>query len=98
MSCARKLNQWEVLAEFGHATENFDILLDSLWRLPQPPMTATAAPPPGANWAELRDVVLPKAQVEETSRLRMVQAYCLLQENDAASVKEAESRVSQVDS
>ena len=59
ISSAKRLNQWELLADFGRSVENYDILMDTLWKLP--------------DWPALKDNVLPKAQVEETPRLRMVQ-------------------------
>lgn len=59
ISSAKRLNQWELLADFGRSVENYDILMDTLWKLP--------------DWPALKDNVLPKAQVEESPRLRMVQ-------------------------
>lgn len=64
IGCAKQLNQWDVLAEFGKSVENYDILLDCLWKVP--------------DWTTLKDTVLVKAQVEEAPKLRILEAYVAL--------------------
>ncbi|RID59278.1 hypothetical protein BRARA_F02519 [Brassica rapa] len=59
--------------------ENYEILLDSLWKLP--------------DWAYLKDHVIPKAQVEETPKLRLVQAYFALHDRNSSGVGDAENIV-----
>ncbi|KAJ7563398.1 hypothetical protein O6H91_03G108600 [Diphasiastrum complanatum] len=81
ISCARRLNQWEMLSDFGKNVENYEILLDSLWKIPE--------------WTTLKETVLPKAQVEETPKLRMVQAYVALHDGSMTGVSEADTRVAQ---
>ncbi|KAL2624095.1 hypothetical protein R1flu_008340 [Riccia fluitans] len=86
IACARRLNQWEPLVEFARNVENYDIQLDCVWKIP--------------DWASLKDNVLPKAQVEETSKFRMAQAYVLFNEAtmtgvNMTSVSEADTRISQ---
>lgn len=78
---AKRLNHWEVLAEFGKNVENYEILIDCLWKVP--------------DWAMLKDTVLPKAQVEETPKYRMVQAYSALSDGSLNGVSDAEQRVQQ---
>lgn len=80
-ACAKQLNQWEVLVDFGRSVENYDILLDTLWKIP--------------DWALLKDNVLPKAQVDDSPKKCMVQAYAALNEGSLASVQEADNRVGQ---
>ncbi|KAJ8771163.1 hypothetical protein K2173_023488 [Erythroxylum novogranatense] len=77
--CANQLSQWDALADFGKGIENYEILLDSLWKLPE--------------WAYMKDHVIPKAQVEETPKLRLIQAYFALHERNTNSVVDAESMV-----
>lgn len=77
--CAGQLSQWDALADFGKSIENYDILLDSLWKVP--------------DWAYLKDHVIPKAQVEETPKLRVVQAYFALHERNVNGVGDAENIV-----
>jgi hypothetical protein len=48
--------------------ENYDILLDTLWKV--------------SEWQNLKDTVLPKAQVEESPKFRMVQAYAALNDKE----------------
>ncbi|VFQ99863.1 unnamed protein product [Cuscuta campestris] len=79
LSCASQLSQWDALVDFGKAVENYEILLDSLWKQP--------------DWAYLKDQVIPKAQVEETPKLRIIQAYFALHEKNTNGVAEAESIV-----
>jgi transformation/transcription domain-associated protein len=81
LACSHRLNQWEVLVDFGRSVENYDILLDTLWKV--------------SEWQNLKDTVLPKAQVEESPKFRMVQAYAALNENSLSSVNEADMRVGQ---
>ncbi|KAL3681984.1 hypothetical protein R1sor_000006 [Riccia sorocarpa] len=86
VACARRLNQWEPLVEFARNVENYDIQLDCLWKIP--------------DWASLKDNVLPKAQVEETPKFRMIQAYVSFNEATVAgvnmtSVSDADMRISQ---
>ncbi|GLJ07095.1 hypothetical protein SUGI_0058030 [Cryptomeria japonica] len=81
ISCARQLNQWEVLADFGKTVENYEILLDCLWKIPE--------------WSFLKENVFPKAQVEDTTKFRIVQAYLALHDGSITGVSEADSRVVQ---
>lgn len=81
ISCARQLNQWEVLADFAKGIENYEILLDCLWKIPE--------------WAFLKDNVFPKAQVEDTTKFRIVQAYLALHDGSITGVTEAENRFAQ---
>eukprot|EP00958_Prasinococcus_capsulatus_P028071 scaffold6247_cov416-Prasinococcus_capsulatus_cf.AAC.17 len=64
IQCGRQLNQWELLSDFAKGVEHYDLLVDSLWRI--------------SEWTTLKETILPKAQVEETPRLKMVQAYVAL--------------------
>ncbi|KAJ0977267.1 hypothetical protein J5N97_012741 [Dioscorea zingiberensis] len=48
------------LADYGKSVDNYEILLDCLWKVP--------------DWAYMKDNVIPKAQVEETPKLRTVVA------------------------
>ncbi|KAI4327728.1 hypothetical protein L6164_020154 [Bauhinia variegata] len=75
--CASQLSQWEALADFGKSVENYEILLDSLWKLP--------------DWTYLKDHVIPKAQVEETPKLRLIRAYFALHEKNTNGVGDAEN-------
>lgn len=77
--CATQLSQWDALVDFGKSVENYDILLDSLWKLP--------------DWAYLKDHVIPKAQVEETPKLRLIQAFFALHERNTNGVQDAENIV-----
>lgn len=77
--CASQLSQWDALVEFGKSIENYEILLDSLWKLP--------------DWAYMKDVVIPKAQVEETPKLRLIQAFFALHDKNANGVGDAENIV-----
>ena len=66
VTCARELNQWNQLADFGRRTENYRLLMDSLWKI--------------ADWHTLKDTVLPKIQTHDMPQLLMVQGYVHLQE------------------
>lgn len=77
--CASQLSQWDVLVDFGKLVENYEILLDSLWKQP--------------DWSYLKDHVIAKAQVEETPKLRIIQAYFALHEKNTNGVGDAESIV-----
>ncbi|CAH8274165.1 unnamed protein product [Arabidopsis lyrata] len=79
LHCATQLGQWDALVDFGKSTENYEILLDSLWKAP--------------DWTYLKDHVIPKAQVEETPKLRLVQACFSLHEKNANGVGDAENIV-----
>ncbi|XP_031475658.1 uncharacterized protein LOC116247605 isoform X2 [Nymphaea colorata] len=81
ISCARQLSQWDVLVDFGRSVDNYEILLDSLWKV--------------SDWAYMKEHVFPKAQVEETTKYRLVQAYFALHEGNTNGVEEAESKVGQ---
>ncbi|KAH9611581.1 hypothetical protein KSS87_004438 [Heliosperma pusillum] len=78
LSCASQLSQWDALADFGKSIENYDILLDSLWKVP--------------DWASLKDVI-PKAQVEETPKLKIIHAYFALHDRNVNGVGDAENIV-----
>ncbi|KAG2376186.1 uncharacterized protein HKW66_Vig0156600 [Vigna angularis] len=77
--CASQLSQWEALADFGKSVENYEILLDSLWKLP--------------DWTYMKEHVIPKAQVEETPKLRLIQAYFALHDKNTNGVGDAENMV-----
>ncbi|GMH24561.1 hypothetical protein Nepgr_026404 [Nepenthes gracilis] len=77
--CASQLCQWEPLADFGKSIENYEILLDSLWKVP--------------DWTYMKDHVIPKAQVEETPKLRIIQAYFALHDRNVNGVGDAENLV-----
>ncbi|KAJ7953120.1 Transformation/transcription domain-associated protein [Quillaja saponaria] len=77
--CASQLSQWDALVDFGKSIENYEILLDSLWKLP--------------DWAYMKDHVIPKAQVEETPKLRLIQAYFALHDKNTNGVGDAENIV-----
>ncbi|KAJ8545743.1 hypothetical protein K7X08_018326 [Anisodus acutangulus] len=79
LCCASQLSQWDVLVDFGKMVENYEILLDSLWKQP--------------DWAYLKDHVIPKAQVEDSPKLRIIQAYFSLHEKSTNGVAEAENTV-----
>ncbi|KAL6010354.1 hypothetical protein ACLOJK_000785 [Asimina triloba] len=77
--CATQLSQWDVLADFGKSVENYEILLDCLWKIP--------------DWAYMKDHVITKAQVEETPKFRLVQAFFALHDRNANGVGDAENLV-----
>ncbi|KAG8099235.1 hypothetical protein GUJ93_ZPchr0013g36432 [Zizania palustris] len=77
--CATQLGQWDVLADFGKGVENYEILLDCLWKVP--------------DWTYMKDSVIPKAQVEETPKLRLIQAFFTLHDKSNNGVGEAENLV-----
>ncbi|KAE8707127.1 hypothetical protein F3Y22_tig00110387pilonHSYRG00919 [Hibiscus syriacus] len=79
LSCASQLSQWDALVEFGKSIENYEILLDNLWKLP--------------DWAYMKDHVIPKAQVEETPKLRLIQAFFALHDKNTNGVGDAENIV-----
>ena len=76
--CATQLSQWNALVDFGMSVENYEILLDSLWKLP--------------DWTYMKDHVIPKAQVENTLKHRLIQAFLALHDRNANGV-DAESIV-----
>eukprot|EP00252_Welwitschia_mirabilis_P021819 TRINITY_DN5712_c0_g1_i1.p1 TRINITY_DN5712_c0_g1~~TRINITY_DN5712_c0_g1_i1.p1 ORF type:complete len:3567 (+),score=681.06 TRINITY_DN5712_c0_g1_i1:1467-10703(+) len=77
LSCARQLSQWDVLVDFGKSVENYEILLDCLWKVP--------------DWAALKEL-LPKAQLEDTAKHCIIQAFLSLQEGTLPGVSEAENK------
>uniref|UniRef100_A0A6N2M667 FAT domain-containing protein n=1 Tax=Salix viminalis TaxID=40686 RepID=A0A6N2M667_SALVM len=77
--CASQLSQWGALVDFGKSTENYEILLDCLWKLP--------------DWAYMKDHVIPKAQVEETPKLRLIQAFFALHDRNTNGIGDTESIV-----
>ncbi|XP_072974683.1 uncharacterized protein [Typha angustifolia] len=81
LCCASQLSQWDVLADFGKSVDNYEILPDCLWKVP--------------DWSYMKDNVIPKvqAQVEETPKLRLVQAFFALHDKNANGVGEAENLV-----
>ncbi|KAK4791103.1 hypothetical protein SAY86_031516 [Trapa natans] len=79
LHCATHLSQWEALVDFGKSVENYKILLDSLWKLP--------------DWSYLKDQVIPNAQVEETPKLSLIQALFALHEKNTNGLAEAENMV-----
>ncbi|XP_020600148.1 LOW QUALITY PROTEIN: transformation/transcription domain-associated protein-like [Phalaenopsis equestris] len=78
--CASQLSQWDALTEFGKSVENYEILYDCLWKVP--------------DWAYLKDNVIQKAQLEETPKLRIVQAFFSLHDRNTGGVADAEGTVS----
>eukprot|EP00798_Chlamydomonas_sp_ICE-L_P011531 gene11531-34243_t len=50
--CAKQLNQWDSLLEYARSTENHELAVDCLWRQ--------------SEWADLKDTLQTKAQLEET--------------------------------
>ncbi|XP_042425801.1 transformation/transcription domain-associated protein-like [Zingiber officinale] len=79
LSCASQLSQWDALADFGKSIENYEILLDCLWKVP--------------DWTYLKESVISKAQVEETPKYRLVQAFFSLHDMNASGASEAENIV-----
>ncbi|KAL8143397.1 hypothetical protein V2J09_016429 [Rumex salicifolius] len=77
--CASQLSQWDALADFGKSIENYEILLDSLWKVP--------------DWAYMKDHVIPKVQVEENPKLKIIEAYFTLHDRNVNGVGEAENLV-----
>ncbi|KAJ4844568.1 hypothetical protein Tsubulata_023584 [Turnera subulata] len=77
--CATQLSQWDALVDFGKSIENYEILLDSLWKLP--------------DWTYMKDHVIPKAQVEETPKLRLIQAFFALHDRNTNGIGDAENIV-----
>ena len=75
--CASQLSQWDGLVDFGKSIDNYEILLDSLWKFP--------------DWAYMKDHVIPKAQVEETPKLRLIQAFFALHDRNTNGIGDAES-------
>ncbi|EIE23491.1 hypothetical protein COCSUDRAFT_65942 [Coccomyxa subellipsoidea C-169] len=68
LACAAELSQWEVVAEYASVTENYAQMAECLWRL--------------HDWMRLKDIVLPKANVEDTPQSEMIRTYVKLQEGD----------------
>uniref|UniRef100_A0A2P2JR38 Uncharacterized protein MANES_01G145600 n=1 Tax=Rhizophora mucronata TaxID=61149 RepID=A0A2P2JR38_RHIMU len=79
LHCASQLGQWDALFDFGKSVDNYEILLDSIWKLP--------------DWAYMKDQVLPKAQVEETPKLRLIQSYFSLHDRNTNGNGDAENIV-----
>lgn len=79
INCASQLSQWDALSEFGKSVENYDILLDSLWKIP--------------DWAYMKEYVLTKAQVEETPKLHLVKGFFSLHDRTSNGAVEAENIV-----
>ncbi|KAI8019703.1 Transcription-associated protein 1 [Camellia lanceoleosa] len=77
--CASQLSQWDVLVDFGKLVENYEVLMDSLWKQP--------------DWVYLKENVITKAQIEETPKLRIIQAYFALHDKNANGVGNAENIV-----
>ncbi|KAF8410450.1 hypothetical protein HHK36_002979 [Tetracentron sinense] len=65
--------------DFGKSVENYEILLDCLWKIP--------------DWAYMKHNVIPKAQVEETLKLHLVQAFLTLHDRNINGVRDAENIV-----
>ena len=76
LCCASQLSQWEALVDFGKSIDNYEILLDSLWKMP--------------DWAYMKEHVIPKAQVEETPKICLIQAYFKLHDRSTNGVADAE--------
>ncbi|PKA60897.1 Serine/threonine-protein kinase ATR [Apostasia shenzhenica] len=79
LHCASQLSQWEALTDFGKSVENYEILYDCLWKVP--------------DWAYMKENLIPKAQLEETPKLRIVQAFFALHDGNAGGVGDAEGTV-----
>ncbi|KAK6237341.1 hypothetical protein QUC31_002810 [Theobroma cacao] len=77
--CSTQLSEWDALVDFGKTVENYEILLDCLWKLP--------------DWAYMKDHVIPKAQVEETPKLRLIQAFFALHDRNTNGVGDADNIV-----
>lgn len=77
--CATQLSQWDALVDFGKNIENYEILFDSLWKLP--------------DWAYMKDHVMSKAQVEETPKVHLIRAYFTLHDRNTNGVGDAENEV-----
>ena len=77
ISCARQLNQWEILVDYAKDIKNHKILLDSLWNIP--------------DWVFLKEKVFPKAQVEDTLKFHIIKAYVALHDGNITGVTEAEN-------
>lgn len=76
LNCSRQLGQWDALADFGKLVENYDILLDCLWKLP--------------DWTYLKDHLIPNTQVEETLKTQIIKSYFFLHEKNTSAVEDTE--------
>ncbi|KAK1363493.1 Histone acetyltransferase SAGA, TRRAP/TRA1 component, PI-3 kinase superfamily [Heracleum sosnowskyi] len=74
LNCSRQLGQWDALADFGKLVENYDILLDSLWKQ--------------QDWTYLKDHLIPNIQVEETLKTHINKAYFFLHEKNTSAVED----------
>ncbi|KAK4773935.1 hypothetical protein SAY87_028954 [Trapa incisa] len=79
LHCATQLSQWDALVDFGKSVENYEILFDSLWKLP--------------DWSYLKDQVIPKAQVGETPKVRLIQAFFALHDRNTTGLGDADTMV-----
>ncbi|KAG0495759.1 hypothetical protein HPP92_000450 [Vanilla planifolia] len=79
LHCASQLSQWDALADFGKSVENYEILYDCLWKVP--------------DWAYLKDNVIPKAQLEETPKLQYCAIIFSLHDRNANGIGDAEGTV-----
>lgn len=77
--CSRQLGQWDALADFGKLVENYDILLDSLWKQ--------------QDRTYLKNHLIPNTQVEETLKTHILKTYFSLHEKSANAVEDTEYRV-----
>lgn len=66
LSTCMELNQWDTVAEYAKSTENSALQLEAASKQ--------------HDWAHLKQMVLPKAQVEEGAEFTMVKAQLQLQE------------------
>jgi len=73
INAARHLGQWDALSEFSRSVDHLDMQLDCVWRVP--------------DWNALNDL-LHRSHVEETPRLKMLNAFLCLHE---AKVQDAEA-------
>ncbi len=62
MSTARELGQWGDLVDYALTTDNHAMMLDAL--------SLTM------KWQEIRDQWLPKARIEETTRIYIIYSHC----------------------
>jgi transformation/transcription domain-associated protein len=69
--------QWEILVDYAKDINNYEILLDCLWKIP--------------DWKFLKENVFPKAQVEDTTKFHIIQDYLAVHDGIITGVTEAEN-------
>lgn len=78
LTCANQLSQWDSLAEFGKSLDHYDLLLDCLWKAP--------------DWGYMKEI-LPRIQVEDTPKLRIIQSFFALHDRNISGAGEVENIV-----